>query len=249
LLLGDGKKIATTCIGEVVDALRLASEATNMNEEVVRKFGGDVAVAVRCLAVTDEICADFTERGATEMLIRLMQKYGDDARLCSRCCLALKMISNNDANKRTLVLKGGLDVILSAMSTHSINVDVQAQCLATLSNICLRQPENCIAVVENHGVPLILTGMQRLPNAVNVQRSGCLALRNLVSRNKEHVDIILGCGAEDICRAARARHPQCNDVAFSALRDLGCAASYKKPEQMEREKKEAEHARKGFQRC
>jgi len=63
-----------------------------MDEGTARKFGGDVGVAVRCLAVTDEICADFTERGATEMLIQLMQQYGDDERLCSRCCLALKMI-------------------------------------------------------------------------------------------------------------------------------------------------------------
>ena len=45
-----------------------------------------------------------------------VEQYGDDERLCSRCCLALKMISNNDANKRTLVLKGGLDVILKGES-------------------------------------------------------------------------------------------------------------------------------------
>ena len=118
------------------------------------------------------------------------------------------------ANKRTLVLKGGLDVILRAMSNHSINVNVQSQCLATLSSIGLRQPENCQAIVSKHGVPLILTAMQRLPNAVNVQRSACLVLRNLVSRNKEHVDVILGCGAEDLCRAARQRHPACNVSLF-----------------------------------
>jgi len=249
-LFGDGKKVATTCIGEVVEALSLASNEVennkNEDQEEVKKFAGDVAVAIRCLAVTDEICADFTERGATENLIKLMDAYGEDPRVCSRCCLALKMISNNDANKRTLVLKGGLDVILRAMSNHSINVDVQSQCLATLSSIGLRQPENCQAIVSKHGVPLILTAMQRLPNAVNVQRSACLVLRNLVSRNKEHVDVILGCGAEDLCRAARQRHPACNDVAFAALRDLGCASNYKKPEQMEKDKKEAEQARKGF---
>ena len=121
--------------------------------------------------------------------------------------------------------------------------------LATLSSIGLRQPENCVAIVAKHGVPLILTAMQRLPNSVNVQRSGCLALRNLVSRNKEHVDVILGAGAEDVVLACRLRHPACNDVAFAALRDLGCAANYKKPEDMEREKREEAHARKGFQRC
>ena len=96
-LLGDQKKVATTCIGEIVEALRLASGGGGgvdggVDEGTARKFGGDVGVAVRCLAVTDEICADFTERGATEMLIQLMQQYGDDPRLCSRCCLALKMI-------------------------------------------------------------------------------------------------------------------------------------------------------------
>ena len=68
----------------------------NEDQEEVKKFAGDVAVAIRCLAVTDEICADFTERGATENLIKLMDAYGEDPRVCSRCCLALKMISNND---------------------------------------------------------------------------------------------------------------------------------------------------------
>jgi hypothetical protein len=78
--------------------------------------------------------------------------------------------SNNDANKRTLVLKGGLDVILTAMATHSICREVQSQCLATLSSIGLRQPENCIEIVKKHGVPLILTAMQRLPGAGKTRR-------------------------------------------------------------------------------
>ena len=139
---GDGKRIGTTCIGEIVEVLKISSNIAlnddELNEEESingRKFAGDIAISVRCLAVTDEICADFTDRGATEMLISLLDVYIDDARVCSRCCLALKMISNNDANKRTLVLKGGLDVVLRAMSNHSIVAEVQSQC--TFPVVCL----------------------------------------------------------------------------------------------------------------
>ena len=162
------------------------------------------------------------------LLVEIINVHLETARTVAKACLALKMISNNDANKRTLVLSGGLDAVLRAMAQHSTVVDVQSQCLATLSSLGLRQPDNCVAIVANHGVDLILSAMQRLPGSVQVQRSGCLALRNLVARNKEHVDIILGAGAEDVLRAARARHLDCNDVAFSALRDLGCRAEYRK---------------------
>ena len=230
--LGDAKKVGTALIGEVVACLEhagaLSSSSDGKEQERAARFAADVAVTVRALAVTDEICADFTERGATSLLVEIINVHLETARTVAKACLALKMISNNDANKRTLVLSGGLDAILRAMAQHSTVVDVQTQCLATLSSLGLRQPENCVAIVAKHGVDLILSAMQRLPGAAQVQRSACLALRNLVARNKEHVDIILGAGAEDLLRAARARHIDCNDVAFSALRDLGCHAQYKK---------------------
>ena len=242
--LGDGKKIATALIGEVVacleragtiagDALTAAAASSGKGDEDLQqsdaaRFAADVATTVRALAVTDEICADFTERGATSLLVEIINVHLETPRTVAKACLALKMISNNDANKRTLVSSGGLDAVLRAMAQHSTVVDVQSQCLATLSSLALRQPENCIAIVAKHGVDLILSAMQRLPGSVAVQRSGCLALRNLVARNKEHVDIILGAGAEDVLRAARVRHLDCNDVAFSALRDLGCQAQYRK---------------------
>ena len=269
--LGDGKKIATALIGEVVacleragaiagDALTAeagaasegAASSTSSQQSDAARFAADVATTVRALAVTDEICADFTERGATSLLIEIINVHLDTARTVAKACLALKMISNNDANKRTLVLSGGLDAVLRAMAQHSTVVDVQSQCLATLSSLGLRQPDNCVAIVAKHGVDLILSAMQRLPGSVQVQRSGCLALRNLVARNKEHVDIILGAGAEDVLRAARARHLDCNDVAFSALRDLGCQAQYRKTSDLakgiDRTAKKAD-ARKGPSRA
>jgi hypothetical protein len=275
--LGDGKKIATALIGEVVACLECAgaisgdaltseaeagaaaslseggaaSEISSPKSDAAR-FAADVATTVRALAVTDEICADFTERGATSLMIEIINVHLESPRTVAKACLALKMISNNDANKRTLVLSGGLDAVLRAMAQHSTVVDVQSQCLATLSSLGLRQPENCVAIVAKHGVDLILSAMQRLPGSVQVQRSGCLALRNLVARNKEHVDIILGAGAEDVLRAARSRHLDCNDVAFSALRDLGCQAQYRKTSDLakgiDRTAKKAD-ARKGPSRA
>jgi hypothetical protein len=35
------------------------------------RFAGDVAVAIRCMAVTDEICANFTERGQLHLSLSL----------------------------------------------------------------------------------------------------------------------------------------------------------------------------------
>lgn len=215
------QKLALNVIGDVVSALELASQQAEAD------FAADMALAVRVLAVNNDICKDFTDRGATRMLVEIMNAFMQEVKVVRCVCLALKMISNNDENKRILVQNGGLDAILLAMSTHTQSSTLQEQCLAALSSLALRHPGNCTTIVEKHGVISTLSAMERFPAAAGVQRSACLVLRNIVARNKEYVPVILDGGAEHLLRLARKSHPICDDVAYAALRDLGCAASYK----------------------
>lgn len=63
--------------------------------------------------------------------------------------------------------------------------------------------------------------MRMHPKAALLQRAACMVLRNLGSRSPEVRTEIKEVGAEKFIRLARATHPQCEDVAYAALRDLG----------------------------
>ena len=93
--------------------------------------------------------------------------------------------------------------------------------------MALRNTNKCVHISKGHGIDLIVDAMTRHPKAEWVQRSGCLALRNLVSKNPELVAVIVEAGAEEPIRLARLTHPVCDDVAFAALRDLGLKGTYK----------------------
>ena len=187
----------------------------------------EVCLTIRSLAVNDGICMDISRLGGTELLVTAMVKHIEHVRLCQHACVALKMISNNDANKALLSANGGIKVVLMALGTHTDHVGMQNQGLAALSSMTLRQPKNCLAIAEMHGINTVVNAMQRHPSGGNVQRSACLLLRNLVSRNQELVEPIVESGAGELIQLARETHRACDDVAFSALRDLGLGGQYK----------------------
>ena len=101
------------------------------------------------------------------------------------------------------------------------------QALAALSNFALRQADNCRVIAGANGVELAVAAMRRHPESAALQRSACLALRNMCThRTSELRALILDAGAEPLFRLARNTHPRaCDDVAFAALRDLGCSTT------------------------
>lgn len=60
------------------------------------------------------------------------------------------------------------------------------------------------------------------PDAVKLQRQACMAIRNMVVRNQDLIDAVLGEGAENAINVALASHKDCKDEATAALRDLHC---------------------------
>lgn len=55
-----------------------------------------------------------------------------------------------------------------------------------------------------------------------MQRNGCWAIRNIVSRSRDLCDTFLKAGAEEIINSVIRTHKECDYDAKSALRDLGC---------------------------
>ena len=204
---------------QVLDVFRLVESNPDQ--------AADVCLTIRVLAVNDPICQDISKIGGTELLVQGISRHLEHARFCQFACVALKMISNNDANKKLLSENGGINAVLMALGTHADVVQVQQQGVAALSSMTLRQPKNCTAIAAMHGVNTVVNAMTRHPNAAEVQRSSCLLIRNLVSRNPELVEGIVQAGAGELIQLARETHAVCDDVAFSALRDLGLGGRYK----------------------
>merc|ERR1711977_235587 len=61
---------------------------------------------------------------------------------------------------------------------------------------------------------------------MGIQAHSCTIIRNLVARNQELVPIVIDEGAEELVRRASVL-PKCNELAFSALRDLHCDVTFK----------------------
>ena len=60
-----------------------------------------------------------------------------------------------------------------------------------------------------------------------LQKSACMAVRNIVSRRRDLVDAFTSRGVESHLRHAMASHQSCRDEAHAALRDLGCQVDLK----------------------
>ena len=60
-----------------------------------------------------------------------------------------------------------------------------------------------------------------------LQRNGCWAIRNIVSRSRDLCGVFLKAGAEEIINSVIRTHKECEYDAKSALRDLGCKVEFK----------------------
>ena len=60
-----------------------------------------------------------------------------------------------------------------------------------------------------------------------LQKSVCMAVRNMVSRRRDLVEEFTSRGVESHLRRAMASHQSCRDEAHAALRDLGCQVDLK----------------------
>lgn len=136
---------------------------------------------------------------------------------------AVRKLCHSDYLKRWLVLDETypLRTIVEAMERFQENSSVLHQAIGCIAVMALRQPGQSITFYQMNGIPLITRAMKKFPEAGDLQRQGCLAIRNLVVRNEDTLrDVFLEEQVELLLRTARKTHPQCDDVAYAALRDL-----------------------------
>uniref|UniRef100_A0A8I5ZPH0 Armadillo repeat containing 6 n=1 Tax=Rattus norvegicus TaxID=10116 RepID=A0A8I5ZPH0_RAT len=156
------------------------------------------------LAVRNEFCQEVIDLGGLGILVTLLADCNDHQDLVKQVLSALRAIAGNDDVKDAIVRAGGTQSIVAAMTRH------------------LASPQ---VTTPDTRVGGTWTPAQAAPPIYSLsvfQKQACMLIRNLVSRSQVFSKPILDLGAEELILQARAAHPDCEDVAKAALRDLGC---------------------------
>mmetsp|Transcript_31665 Transcript_31665/g.100574 ORF Transcript_31665/g.100574 Transcript_31665/m.100574 type:complete len:493 (-) Transcript_31665:370-1848(-) len=161
------------------------------------------------------------DAGMLDEIFDALRSRGADASLCRSGLGALRNIAADDDVKHRLMSVEHVGLILEAMRNHGGDSLLQEHGLGMFAAACLRRPDHSQTLFASDGVPTMLRGMRTHPESVNLQRQGCLALRNMAVRADDALKQgILDEGAEAVLRAA-GRFQASVDEAYAALRDLG----------------------------
>jgi hypothetical protein len=107
-----------------------------------------------------------------------------------RCGMAvLRAVANSDALKVRMCADAAtpMKLMLAAMGTCAASAPVMDQTIAALGNLALRLPDNAARMVGAGVLPAIAAAMRAHGGHSGVQRSACLAVRNMVVRSKDRV--------------------------------------------------------------
>lgn len=181
------------------------------------------SIALKAVAVNDEICKSIAESGGIDAVLRCIDDSGEQGNktVARACCSLLSKLAGSDANKSTIVEKGGMDRLINLSARFSDDPSVLQEVMPIFCVLSLRSPDNAARAVEAGAGDLAIQAMQKFPAAQQMQRNSCLMIRNLVVRNQENRTLLLSNGIEKIIRKAKENHESCKDAANDALRDLG----------------------------
>lgn len=175
------------------------------------------------LATRDEFCKSIVDFGCLDYVLPALARFNSNESVAHSGCTLLRAVSGNDEVKKIIGDRGGIGIIVDTMQAQLKSEKVAEQGSAAFAALCLKTSANAVAVASANGPHVIVKTMYMHPNAKKLQRQACMALRNIVVRNPELIDNVLGEGAENAINVALQNHPDdCKDEAKAALRDLGC---------------------------
>lgn len=180
-------------------------------------------VALKAVAVNDEICRSIADKGGIDAVLRCIDDSGEQGNkaVARTCCSLLTKLAGSDQNKSAIVEKRGMDRLISLSARFADDPSVLQEVMYNISVLCLRSPDHASRAVEAGAGDLAIQAMLKFPGAQLLQRNACIMIRNLVVRNRENRTILLKNDIEKLIRKAKGNHLTCKDVATDALRDLG----------------------------
>lgn len=181
------------------------------------------AVALKAIAVNDEICRAVADNGGIDVILRCIDDSGEQGEkvVAKTCCSLLSKLAGSDINKSAIVDKDGMDKLMKLATRFSDDPTVLHEVMSMITVLSLRSPHNAACAIEAGAGDVVIQAMQRFPESELLQRSCCFMIRNLVVRNPENRTILLGNGIEELIRKAKMNYKSCRNAATDALRDLG----------------------------
>eukprot|EP01029_Cantina_marsupialis_P031982 TRINITY_DN9412_c0_g3_i3.p1 TRINITY_DN9412_c0_g3~~TRINITY_DN9412_c0_g3_i3.p1 ORF type:complete len:434 (-),score=137.03 TRINITY_DN9412_c0_g3_i3:420-1721(-) len=174
----------------------------NILYDLFRTYDNDLEVipqlcfVLRRLAVKDVICDKIRREGGLQLVLECLHKHMDVPVVARQTAAAIRVFAQHDLTKNKLFsmeVAGttGAQLICAAMGSHPSEVGVQDSCCAAVAALCLRSAENSAQMFKFHAHELVLNAMASHKDRKTVQKQGAMAIRNMVSRNKDFIKPIL----------------------------------------------------------
>ncbi|KAL4555741.1 hypothetical protein LXL04_038369 [Taraxacum kok-saghyz] len=195
----------------------------SLNDGVNSSSLVSITIALKAIAVNDEICRSVAEKGGIDSLLKYIDESGIQLNktVAKSCCSLLSKLAGSDYNKSSIIEKGGLNKLITLCSRLGDDPCVIQEVMTIICTLCLRSPDHAAMAMEAGAGDLAVQSMKKFPEASQLQKNSCLMIRNLVARNTEHRSILLSNGIEKLIRNAKENHKSCGDAGTAALRDLG----------------------------
>jgi len=125
--------------------------------------------------------------GDITSLLRTMNQNPSNAPLQEIACARLRILARDLEHIGTIIETGGLAAIISAMTKHASNAEIQSNGSGAIANIALKgnQRAKRSIVFDLLGAECVIKGMAQHPQHSAVQMTGCSALGNLALPSKE----------------------------------------------------------------
>ncbi|KAI3753198.1 hypothetical protein L2E82_25244 [Cichorium intybus] len=195
----------------------------SLNEGLNSSSLVSITIALKAIAVNDEICRSVAEKGGIDSLLICIDESGiqGNKTVAKSCCSLLSKLAGSDFNKSAIIERKGLNRLITLSSRLGDDPSVIQEVMSIICTLCLRSPDNAAMAMEAGAGELAIQSMKKFPEASQLQKNSCLMIRNLVARNTENRSILLSNGIEKVIRNAKESHKCCKDAGTAALRDLG----------------------------
>ncbi|XP_076066743.1 armadillo repeat-containing protein 6 isoform X2 [Oratosquilla oratoria] len=181
----------------------------------------ELLLTVSKLCVRAEYCQEAVDNNALTIINDVLVSFPDHQGLTRQAALLLKSICGNDKVKREAMKSGSPELIIRALTKHEASAPVCEACVAALSVLALREVNHSKELVKMGAAQAIVQAMKIHPKHKQLQKMGCMAIRNSAVRIPEHCAVYAECGVEDVIRNALIDHEEeIKDLAKAALRDL-----------------------------
>lgn len=174
---------AEGCLHKIVTVLKGArSSSGNHNTSSSNaEDSRSSAETKKSMLTTAELQEELVAAGADHCVISTMWTFPSNLAVQYYGIVALGELvaHSNLANQKSIVLKGGIEVILTAMKAHALEETLQEEACHSLKNIMKYYDVAKQQVARHKGISRILQAMMAHPEYASVQRQACYALTSL----------------------------------------------------------------------